>query len=383
MKLRVFLFLLCLGVAVGGWRVARMQQGNAPLTLAKILTGLQTQSRDPQINTLAKRNSYIARRVRQVGVTFTLTPDRERDLLDAGASDELIAAIREKALKPPAPKPAPTSQPTATPQRTLSQILATRDNYTETLPGGVKLDMVAVAPGSFTMGSSDEQIAEAKKNCDSCNFDDEKPQRAVNIAYGFFIGKFEVTQAQWQAVMGNNSSNFKNCPECPVEQVSWNDAKEFIKKLNSLQNKYFYRLPSEAEWEYTVRAGTKTAFAFGDSLSSKQANFDGNYPYGGAAKGEYKGKTTPVGSYAPNAWGLYDMHGNVWEWCEDIYQDNYKGLATDGSANVSVGDSSPRVLRGGSWNNNGINCRSANRYRNAPDGRYFNIGFRLVAVART
>jgi formylglycine-generating enzyme required for sulfatase activity len=150
-----------------------------------------------------------------------------------------------------------------------------------------------------------------------------------------------------------------------------------------LNDGHTYRLPSEAEWEYACRAGTTTAFSFGDSLSSTQANFDGNYPYGNASKGEYKQKTVPVGSYQPNAFGLYDMHGNVWEWCEDIYADSYKGLPTDGSANVSVGDSDFRVSRGGSWDLNGNFLRSAIRDRDGAGARYDIYGFRVVAVSRT
>jgi formylglycine-generating enzyme required for sulfatase activity len=261
-------------------------------------------------------------------------------------------------------------------------------DYTETLPNGVKLEMAAIPAGKFTMGSTDAQIAEAiktcKQQCSGCNCDyynNEKPQREVSVP-AMYMGKYEVTQEQWQAVMNNNPSRFQNCPKCPVENVSWEDVKEFIKKLNSLQNKYVYRLPSEAEWEYNARAGTKTAFAFGDSLSSSQANFDGNYPYGGAAKGEYRRKTIPVGSFQPNAFGLYDMHGNVWEWCEDIYQDNYNSLPTDGSPNMSRGDSSFRLLRGGSWFNDGYVLRSARRVRVGPSVRLVNYGARLAASAK-
>jgi formylglycine-generating enzyme required for sulfatase activity len=231
------------------------------------------------------------------------------------------------------------------------------------------IDFVLLPSGDFMMGSND--------------YNNEKPVHKVTISQPFYMGKYEVTQAQWQAVMGSNPSKFNTCADCPVEQVSWNDAQEFIKKLNAQNDGYTYRLPSEAEWEYAARAGTTTAFAFGNSLDSTQANFDGNYPYGGAAKGVYRQKTTSVGEFAPNAWGLYDMHGNVWEWVEDIYKDSYANLPTDGSANVSRGDSSFRVLRGGSWSVFGLVCRSAFRYWVAPDFRLSSFGLRLVAVART
>jgi formylglycine-generating enzyme required for sulfatase activity len=243
-------------------------------------------------------------------------------------------------------------------------------------PGAVRtnsigMELVYIPAGEFMMGSN--------------AYDSEKPIRRVTIAEGFWMGKYEVTQGQWRSVMGNNPSHFSNCgADCPVEQVSWNDTKEFISRLNARNDGFVYSLPTEAQWEYAARAGTTTAFAFGDSLSSTQANFDGNYPYGNAPKGPYLERTTKVGSYKPNAWGLYDMHGNVWEWVEDIYKsDGYGGLPTDGSANVTRGDSSFRVLRGGSWFNLGDDARSAYRGGSSPTGRDLNdLGFRVVARPR-
>jgi len=239
----------------------------------------------------------------------------------------------------------------------------------------IGMQMIWIPSGSFMMGSPPSQ---AERDSD------EGPQRLVTIAKGFWMGRYEVTQGQYEAVMGTNPSNFKNCGnDCPVERVSWNDAKEFISRLNARNDGFVYSLPSEAEWEYAARAGTTTATAFGDSLSSTQANFDGNYPYGNAPKGPNLGRTVKVGSYRPNAWGLYDMHGNVWEWAEDIYQDSYTGLPTDGSANTLRGDSSGRVLRGGSWVFNGDSSRSASRLGNNPTIRYnYFLGFRVVARAR-
>jgi len=212
----------------------------------------------------------------------------------------------------------------------------------------------------------------------------EGPQRLVTFRQGFWMGRYEVTQGQYEVVMGTNPSNFKTCgKDCPVETVSWNDAKEFIQRLNARNDGFVYSLPSEAEWEYAARAGTTTATAFGDSLSSTQANFDGNYPNGNAPKGPYLERTTKVGSYRPNAWGLYDMHGNVWEWVEDIYnKEGYSGLPTDGSANTTRGDSSVRVLRGGSWHGGGYLARSASRSWSDPTDRLSHLGFRVVARAR-
>jgi formylglycine-generating enzyme required for sulfatase activity len=238
----------------------------------------------------------------------------------------------------------------------------------------IGMQLAWIPSGSFMMGSP---ASEANRS------NDEGPQRLVTIGQGFWMGRYEVTQGQYEAVMGTNPSAFKTCGrDCPVEQVSWNDAKEFISRLNARNDGFVYSLPSEAEWEYAARAGTTTAFAFGNSLSSTQANFDGNYPYGNAPKGPYLERTTKVGSYRPNAWGLYDMHGNVWEWAEDIYQDSYTGLPTDGSANTTRGDSSFRLLRGGSWGSLGGSSRSAYRGSNNLTYRNLSLGFRVVARAR-
>jgi formylglycine-generating enzyme required for sulfatase activity len=193
----------------------------------------------------------------------------------------------------------------------------------------------------------------------------------------FFMGKYEVTQEQWEAVMGNNPSYFKGAKR-PVEQVSWNDAVAFCQKLSQKTGKS-YRLPSEAEWEYACRAGTKTPFYFGETITPELVNYDGNYPYGAAPKGLYRRKTTDVGSFPPNAFGLYDMHGNLWEWCSDRWHDNYNGAPTDGSS-WETGTSEYRVRRGGSWNNSPVLCRSADRYWNSAGNRNSDIGFRVTLV---
>jgi formylglycine-generating enzyme required for sulfatase activity len=233
-----------------------------------------------------------------------------------------------------------------------------------------QIEMILIPAGTFMMGSPD-----------GVGNSDEHPQHRVTVQ-SFYIGKYEVTQAQWQAVTGNNPSSFAGCNNCPVENVSWNDAQEFTKKLNVMQSQYIYRLPSEAEWEYTCRAGVTTEFAFGDSLSSKQANFDGNRPYGRAANGTFRHRTTPVGSFQPNAFGLYDMHGNVWEWCEDFSHESYNGAPREGSAWLSGGDGKSRVLRGGSWSDPAVSLRSADRDGNSSAVHNGNGGIRLVAVAR-
>ncbi|MGB3509496.1 MAG: bifunctional serine/threonine-protein kinase/formylglycine-generating enzyme family protein [Microcoleaceae cyanobacterium] len=239
---------------------------------------------------------------------------------------------------------------------------------TENLGKGVSLEMVKIPGGRFIMGSPE---TEAER------FDDESPQHYVDVPE-FFMGKYPVTQAQWEAVMGNNPSRFKGANR-PVERVSWNDATEFCQKLSQITGKK-YSLPSESQWEYACRAGTSTPFYFGETITSELVNYRGTSTYADAPKGIFPGETTDVGIFPPNAFGLYDMHGNVWERCQDVWHDNYNGAPTDGSAWLD-GNKNSSPVRGGSWYTNPITCRSA--YRNDYDGRddpYDNIGFRIVCV---
>ena len=227
------------------------------------------------------------------------------------------------------------------------------------------MEFVYIEPGTFMMGSpSNESGRGSNEN-----------QHKVTLTRGFYMQTTEVTQGQWKKVMGNNPSKFKNGDDYPVEQVSWNDVQEFIKKLNQKEGRNKYRLPTEAEWEYACRAGSTTPFSFGRCLSTDQANYNGNYPLDGCSKGEYREKTVSVASFSPNEWGLYDMHGNVWEWCQDRFGDYSSDSVTDPKGPSWW--SSNRVLRGGSWDNNARYCRSANRYSISPGYRYFYLGFRL------
>jgi formylglycine-generating enzyme required for sulfatase activity len=205
------------------------------------------------------------------------------------------------------------------------------------------------------------------------------------------MGKYEVTQKEYQAVMGTNPSNFKG-DNLPVESVNWFDAVNYCNarsRKEGLTPAYTvsgenvtwnrgangYRLPTEAEWEYACRAGTSTPFSTGSNITTSQANYDGNYPYNNNSNGPYREKTTNVGSFSPNAWGLYDMHGNVWEWCWDWYGDYSAGAQTDPSG---AAPGSYRVLRGGSWNFIAQYLRSAYRGLNSPSYRYNSYGFRVV-----
>jgi len=237
----------------------------------------------------------------------------------------------------------------------------------------IGMELVEIPTGEFTIGSPATEQWRDK---------DESPQKKVAIKNAFLMGKYEVTQAQWETIMDTEPSNNRDCAGCPVDSVSWEDAQEFIKKLNAKNDGFVYRLPTEAEWEYSARAGTKTAFAFGNAMSFAEANFDSRYPYGGGSKGKYHVKTIDVGSYKANAFGLYDMHGNVGEWVQDKYtKAGYQDLPTDGSVNTTGGDYK-RVYRGGGWKSNSRYLRSANRsWKNERD-RNLDVGFRVVATAK-
>ena len=241
-----------------------------------------------------------------------------------------------------------------------------QSSFTEDLGNGVKLEMIAIPGGTFLMGSP---ANEAER------YNSESPQHQVTVN-SFFIGKYPLTQAQYQAILGGNPSYFKGNNR-PIEQVSWNDAVNFCQKLSQRAGKN-YRLPSEAEWEYACRAGTKTPFSFGDNITTDLVNYNGNYPYKSATKGKYREQTTDVGTFPPNAFGLYDMHGNVWEWCEDDWHENYINAPTDGSAWNSWSGSNQKIVRGGSWLDSPGNCRCAYRYRISLDNWNDLLGFRLA-----
>jgi len=258
--------------------------------------------------------------------------------------------------------------------------------YTENLGNNVTLEMVAIPSGKFMMGSPK---TEAER------YDDESPQHEVTVS-SFFMGKYPVTQAQWRVVaalpqvkreLKPDPSYFKG-DNLPVEQISWYEAVEFCDRLSKSTGRN-YRLPSEAEWEYACRAGTTTPFYFGETITADLANYYAEVSYGDAPKGKPVGQTTPVGSYPPNAFGLYDVHGNVWEWCYDDWHSNYELAPSDGSPwlNKQQKDNendNPKLLRGGSWNNSPGYCRCASRNHFELGSRYDYRGFRVVvSPART
>ncbi|MBN2374716.1 formylglycine-generating enzyme family protein, partial [bacterium] len=229
----------------------------------------------------------------------------------------------------------------------------------------INYKMVYCPPGTFEMGSPKSEKGR----------DEDETQHKVRLTKGFYIGVTEVTQGQWKAVMGDNPSHFKDCgADCPVEQVSWNDCKRFIDALNRMEKTNRYRLPTEAEWEYACRAGSRTAFANGEITETGCGNDRNLYKMGWYC-GNAGNETHGIAQKEPNAWGLYDMYGNVWEWCEDWYGKYPSGNAQDPDGPAS---GSYRVKRGGSWCDDARYCRSANRCSFDPVRRFDYIGFRLA-----
>ena len=286
-----------------------------------------------------------------------------------GGGEKRVAVTLERVIvnREPA-RPRPVSKPPPA-----------RGKKVETVTvNGVSFKMVRIPAGEFMMGSPSGEPGRDK----------DETQHRVRISKSFFLGETEVTQGLWRAVMGSNPSYFKNCGEkCPVEQVSWKDCQNFIRKLNQLVSGGGFRLPTEAEWEYACRAGTKGAYAGNLDAMGWYGNNSGNNRIDALAlwrndKSTYVKKilengcrTRSAGSKNPNSWGLYDMHGNVWEWCRDWYGDYPAGLVTDPTGASS---GSCRVLRGGSWIGYAWNCRSANRDWLDPDNRNRYDGFRLA-----
>jgi uncharacterized protein (TIGR02996 family) len=236
--------------------------------------------------------------------------------------------------------------------------------HTLMLPGGVPLVGAFIPPGSFLMGSK--------------VYDTEKPIHRVSVTTGYFLGVHPVTQPQWKAIMGTDPSHFKG-PNRPVEQVSWDECQEFCAKLTAqLSDRVTAALPTEAQWEWACRAGTTTHFHFGDVPDADRFNYNGSYTWNGSKKGTNRAQTTDVGSFPPNPWGLFDLHGNVWEWCADAYKPYTSDEQIDPIGKNENADNSSRVLRGGSWGSIGPqNCRVAFRIRREGAPHNLNYGFRV------
>jgi formylglycine-generating enzyme required for sulfatase activity len=338
---------------------------------------------DDSITSIGARKSSAVRKRRPAA---EMTETRKKWLMRGGISvGVLLLALlgmwasgmfKDKAPDGPLGKESPEGKPATLPNAIANSI-------------GMKF--VLVKPGTFLMGSPPNETSR----------DADEFQHKVEITRPFYLGVFEVTQEQYERVMGQNPSWFSSTGggkdkvqgmdtrQFPVENVSWEDAVKFCRRLSERPeekaNGRAYRLPTEAEWEYSCRGGQfiknpSPPFHFGNSLSSTQANFDGDFPFGNAPKGPYLGRTREVGFYDPNDLGLYDLHGNVWEWCSDRYDPGYyQRSPRQNPQGPETGER--RVLRGGSWHiSPGRNCRAAFRHHDAPDGRFDNVGFRVVIV---
>ena len=270
------------------------------------------------------------------------------------------------------------------PRETTTTDKETTNQSPKTVINSIGMKLVRIPADSFMMGSRQE---------DPDHRADELPRHLVRVTRPFYIGAYEVTQAEFEQVMGVRKSFFRpdgpgkdkvagrDTSNFPAEQVTWHEATEFCRRLSvspaEKEAGRTYRLPTEAEWEYACRAGTTTLFSFGDSLASTQANFNGIYPFGDAPQGPFRSRTMRVGSFHPNGFGLYDMHGNVWEWCFDRYGlDFYESTPTDDPQGPAAG--SRRVIRGGDWYSDGRDCRSAFRYADVPGGTFYALGMRVV-----
>ena len=314
----------------------------------------------------------------------------------AGAERQPVAADRSGAVQPEMAQPE-TAEPPAAPvplQRFSTSTCLLRqeggrwsmerrplqvEGYREDLGEGVALTMVKIPAGSFLMGSP---------KAESERLEREGPQHEVTLG-SFFMAQTPITQAQWRAVAGwqkverdlePDPPNFKGANR-PVEQVSWFDALEFCRRLNQRTGQR-YGLPSEAQWEYACRAGSTTSFHCGATLTPELANYDGNHVYGNGPKGTYRQQTIEVASYPANGWGLHDLHGNVWEWCEDHWHASYDFAPGDDQPWLipAAVDNELRLLRGGSWSGPPTNCRSAFRYNVHPGYRCINVGFRVCCL---
>ncbi|HEY9808743.1 MAG TPA: bifunctional serine/threonine-protein kinase/formylglycine-generating enzyme family protein [Halomicronema sp.] len=321
-----------------------------------------------------------------------------KDVLNALNTEAMSTTI----LLPPPPKTTAASKPSSNIKTFSFDVITVNaqgkeinrqrqqaEYFTEDLGAGIILDMVSIPGGTFSMGSP---TSEAQR------VDNESPQHWVTVK-PFYLGKYAVTQAQWKAVAslakvkqdldpdpsnvfcgGNKPAHqlsWDDIANKPINQVSWDDAIEFCARLSKKTGKN-YRLPSEAEWEYACRAGTSTPFHFGETITPDLVNYHGKYPYASAPKGKYRDQTTDVGSFPPNAFGLYDMHGNVWEWCQDVFHENYNGAPTDGSAWETGGDSQYRKQRGGSWYDKAGDCRCDRSIGFPPHAGLGLLGFRVA-----
>ncbi len=361
--------------------LAKLEQvGQAPSQdIMNALTQLSSQLTD--IKNELQLKSQLEQTEQQLTMKETALRQGQTELAQAQAEISRLQAELEK-FNPPKPNQREFSFEVVTVNGQGAETQRRRQQvqfFSEDMGNGVILEMVSIPGGTFFMGSPDNEAQRESY---------ESPRHQVQVA-PFYMGKFPITQAQWRVVaalpqveiaLEADPSNFKG-ENLPVEGVSWYQAVEFCARIKQKTGRN-YSLPSEAQWEYACRAGTTTPFHFGETITADLANYDGNHIYGSGPKGKFRQQTTPVGSFqVANSFGLYDMHGNVWEWCADQWHENYNIAPPDGSVWNMGGDDQYRLLRGGAWSSDPWFCRAARRLRFAPDSRYYNVGFRVVACS--
>jgi len=255
----------------------------------------------------------------------------------------------------------------------------------DVIENSLGIELVWIPEGRHTIGLKESQVQGILNMCEPLGCLPEQIRgeiSGVEIEFkkGFWIGRYEVTQGQWKKMMGDNPSAFSKCgDDCPVESVSWDDAQRFIQKLNETDKDYFYSLPSQAEWEYAANAGSKEFFSFGDSISGTDANFDSSYPFNSAVKGTPVGSTTKVGNYKANDWNVSDMHGNVYEWVQDVFTQDLSSIPANGRASETGSLQYMKVAKGGSWLSKGFSLRSSSRNQFSQSFKNHHIGFRVLA----
>ncbi len=294
---------------------AQDEEEKRPLNLSVVEKALRSTK-----TTAANKNALLIEGVKTRKITFWLTAENEKKLRAWGANNALIEAVRQNQM----------------PMYPMIQKDLKMDKPVE-VKNSIGMEFVLIPAGEFTMGLDKNEVNSAGGMATREGI----LPRIVKVKNEFYLGKYEVTQAQWKLVMGKNPSEFQDCGgDCPVETITWKDAQAFIKKLNEKNDGYRYRLPSEAEWEYAARAMATTKYYWGDDPDRKNWQYYAHYTQFLPAK---------VGSYLPNAFGLYDMSGNVWEFCEDVYRVDFTKAGDDAAANTVLGDADRRVVKGGGW----------------------------------
>ncbi|MFN6143058.1 MAG: formylglycine-generating enzyme family protein [Pseudanabaena sp.] len=332
------------------------QVGNDPN-----LVNLDHKAQDSDISTI--KVPPIAKSLMQSLAKIPIKINRRQLLINLGSSIAGFSfAVFLDRLKPQ-PKPIVIVETPPVPEPPSDPLKRGDNAFRDDFGNGIYLEMVRVPSGKFMLGAPPNEVGKR---------DQKSPLVDVRVA-AFYIAKFAVTQEQWVMMMGNNPAHFRESLQAPMENISWIEAQDFCRRLTARSPyAYAYRLPSEAEWEYACRAGTNTAYHFGDSPAQLA-------DYAWFVDNSNK-RSQPIGQKVPNPWGLYEMHGGVWEWCEDAWHDNFQGAPADGSAWIE-GNSGRRVRKGGSWSNEAKLCRSASRDWHWQGDRYNDIGFRVVISA--